>query len=45
MHQSCFLARVSLAHAILMGLEMMVVATVLAIVILPVAAALVPFIR
>ena len=45
MHQSCFLARVSLAHAILRGLEMMVVATVLTIVILPVAAALVPFIH
>ena len=35
----------SLAPAVLMGLEMMVVATVLAIVILPVAAALVPFIH
>lgn len=45
MHQSCFRARVSLAHAVLMGLEMMVVATILAIVILPVAAALVSFIH
>lgn len=46
MHLSCFLARVSLAtaRAILMGLQTVVVATILAIVIPPAAAALVPYI-